>query len=68
MTPEELIKSIVLQFPAIGVLLYWSNRLYTDWQKERFERVARDERQVIALEQIRDSLSELEQRLDKLST
>lgn len=35
MTIEELIKSIIVQFPAIGILLIFVYTVYNDWKRER---------------------------------
>lgn len=35
MSIEELIKSIIVQFPAIGILLIFIVTVYNDWKKER---------------------------------
>lgn len=35
MSIEELIKSIIVQFPAIGILLIFVVTVYNDWKKER---------------------------------
>ena len=40
---DETIKAIIIQFPAIGVLLYMLNRLYNDWREDRDK--SREERQ-----------------------
>lgn len=64
MTPDEIIKILAVQSPAIALLLYWSNRLYTDWQKERAERKTWDERQIVALEKIAERLDNIENTVD----
>lgn len=35
MTIEEIVKSIIVQFPAIGILLVFVVAVYNDWKKER---------------------------------
>lgn len=57
---EEMIKGLVVQSPAIAILLYMTHRLYTDWQAERASRDAMAERYVIALEKISYRLDEIE--------
>lgn len=60
MNIEEMIKNLITQTPAIAVLLYIANRLYTDWQTERAARDVIAERTVVALERISMRLDEIE--------
>lgn len=58
---DDIIKSIVVQFPAIGILLYMLQRLYNDWSEDRKE--ARADRNDML-----DSLYDIKHRVQRLET
>lgn len=64
MIPEEIIKSIILQFPAIGVLLVALFVLYRDTKAERESAAASREKQLEQLILLNGYIHEIADRLN----
>lgn len=64
MTIEELIKTIIVQMPAIGILLYFVNRLYTDWQADRAKATEQREQTLRLMGELVPRVENIEQTID----
>lgn len=64
MTIEELIKTIIVQMPAIGILLYFVNRLYTDWQVDRTKATEQREQTLKLMAELLPRVENIEQTID----